>query len=39
MQGGHWPETYVMAGDHDTACLAFGFVLRRVDEFLGLDAP
>lgn len=31
------PETYVMAGDHDTACLAFGFVLRRVDEFLGLD--
>jgi hypothetical protein len=30
------PETYVLAGDHDTACLSFGFILRRVDAFLGL---
>lgn len=30
------PATYVLAGDHDTACFAFGFILRRVDAFLGL---
>ncbi len=27
------PETYVMAGNHDTAALCFGFVLRRIDAF------
>lgn len=33
------PETYLLAGDHDTACLSFGFILRRVDAFLGLSVP
>ncbi len=28
------PETYVLAGNHETATLCFGFILRRADEFL-----
>jgi hypothetical protein len=31
------PETWFVAGDHDTACVAFGFLLREADRFLGLD--
>ncbi len=28
------PETYLLSGNHDTACLCFGFILRRTEEFL-----
>ena len=28
------PETYLLSGNHDTACLCFGFILRQVDGFL-----
>lgn len=28
------PETWRLAGDHDTAALCFGFVLREIDAFL-----
>jgi hypothetical protein len=28
------PETYVLAGNHDTAALCFGFILRRSERFL-----
>jgi dienelactone hydrolase len=28
------PETYLLAGNHDTAVLCFGFVLNRAEEFL-----
>jgi hypothetical protein len=28
------PETYTLAGNHDTASLCFGFILRRSDRFL-----
>jgi hypothetical protein len=28
------PETYTLAGNHDTASLCFGFILRRSERFL-----
>jgi hypothetical protein len=28
------PETYLMSGNHDTAALCFGFILRRSERFL-----
>jgi hypothetical protein len=28
------PETYVLAGNHDTASVCFGFILRRSERFL-----
>ena len=28
------PETYLVAGNHETAAVCFGFILRRTDEFL-----
>jgi hypothetical protein len=28
------PETYILAGNHDTAALCFGFILRRSERFL-----
>ena len=28
------PETYVLGGNHDTASLCFGFILRRSERFL-----
>jgi hypothetical protein len=28
------PETYILEGDHDTAALCFGFILRRSERFL-----
>lgn len=31
------PETWRLAGNHDTAALCFGFVLREVDRFLFSD--
>lgn len=31
------PETWIVAGDHETASVAFGFLLREADRFLGLD--
>ena len=32
------PECYVMAGNHATACICFGFLLRRTKEFLLAEA-
>lgn len=32
------PDTWLLAGNHDTACLAFGWLLREADRFL-LEAP
>jgi hypothetical protein len=31
------PETWLLAGDHASAAMCFGFVLDRADAFLGLD--
>ena len=28
------PETYILGGNHDTASLCFGFILRRSERFL-----
>jgi len=32
------PETYLLSGNHDTASLCFGFILRAADEFLWKEA-
>ena len=33
------PETYVLAGNHETASVSFGFVLRQALEFLRAPSP
>jgi len=33
------PETYLLSGNHETAALCFGFILRRTDEFVLAEPP